>query len=242
MNLSIIIPAHNEEEIIGNVINRIENSIDIPFELLVVNDHSTDDTVKIAESLSRKHNNLRLVENKLERGFANAIRTGFSKATGEVLVPIMADLCDDLSTVKVMFQEINEGYDVVCGARCIRGGARLGGSRLKGLFSSFIGWSLYYLLGVPTHDITNAFKMYRKKVIDSIEITAKGFEISMELALKAYYAGFRITEIPTVWKERTKGKSTFKMWKLSLNYFRLWPWAILKRLTSKRTGFAMSKN
>jgi hypothetical protein len=94
-----------------------------------------------------------------------------------------------------------------------------------------VGWSLYYLLGLPTHDVANAFKMYRKKVIDSINIQSKGFEISMEIPLKAYYLGFKITEVPTVWKERTKGKSSFRMLKLFPAYLKLYVGGILKRVT-----------
>jgi len=83
---------------------------------------------------------------------------------------------------------------------------------------------------VPTNDIANAFKMYKKEVISSIDIQAKGFEISMEIPLKAYYLGFKITEVPTVWKERTKGKSSFKIFKLLPAYLKLYVWAIFRRL------------
>ncbi len=231
MKLSIVIPAHNEEDNIADVINKIENSVDIPFELIVVNDHSRDNTARLVEELARKYSNVRLAENKLDRGFANAVKTGFSNATGDAFIPIMADLCDDLSIIKKMFHKINEGYAVVCGCRYIKGGARIGGSKVKGFFSSFVGWSLHFLLGIPTHDIANAFKMYRKEVIDSIDIKSRSFEISMEIPLKAYYLGFKLTEIPTVWQERTKGKSTFKMFKMLPNYLKLYIWAIFKSLT-----------
>ncbi len=128
MKLSIIIPAYNEEDNIVKVINKIEHSIDIPFELIVVNDHSVDNTARFTEELTRQYGNVRLVENKSERGFANAIKTGFSNATGDVFIPIMADLCDDLSTIKKMFDKINDGYDMVCASRYIKGGSRIGGS------------------------------------------------------------------------------------------------------------------
>ncbi|MDD5431410.1 MAG: glycosyltransferase [Candidatus Omnitrophica bacterium] len=228
--LSIIVPAHNEQENIQPVLERIESSLDIPFEVVVVNDHSEDDTGKIVQSLTNKYKNIRLVENKLPAGFANAIRTGFINASGEFVIPIMADLCDDLETVKEMYGKMPAGFDVVCGSRYIKGGARLGGSKLKGFFSSFVGWSLFYLLGIPTHDVANAFKMYRKKVIESINIESVGFEISMELPLKAHFLGFKITEVPTVWKEREKGKSSFKMFKLFPNYLKFYTWALVKRV------------
>jgi len=231
MKLSVIIPAYNEEENITDVINKIEEALDIPHELVVVNDHSIDTTAQLVTRLTRKYNNIRLVENKLPRGFANALKTGFSNVATDIVVPVMADLCDDLSTIKKMLQKINDGYDVICGSRYINGGRRYGGSKLKGFFSSFVGRSLCFLLGLPAHDIANAFKMYRKNVIDSIDIKSKGFEISMEIPLKAYYLGFKITEVPTVWRERTKGKSNFRMFKLLPSYLKLYIWAIVKRIT-----------
>ncbi len=230
MKLSIVVPAHNEEENIAEVIKRIENSVLIDHELIIVNDHSRDKTVESVLKLSKECSNLRLVENTGDPGFANAIKTGFMNIKTDVVVPVMGDLCDDLNTISEMLKRINEGFDVVCGSRYINGGARLGGSRLKGFFSCAVGKSLSLLLGIPTHDIANAFKMYKKKVLDSIDIDAKGFEISMEIPLKAYYLGFKITEVPTVWRERTKGKSSFKMFKLFPAYLKFYLWAIKKRI------------
>jgi glycosyltransferase involved in cell wall biosynthesis len=233
MKLSIIIPAHNEEENIAEVITRIESCLDLPHELVVVNDHSTDRTELIIEEMSKKYPAVRLANNTYKKGFANAIRFGFKQAKNDVVVPVMGDLCDDLGTIKKMLVKIQEGFDVVCAARYIKGGKRIGGSRIKGFFSFFVGWSLHYLLGIPTHDIANAFKMYRKTVLDSIKTQAHGFELSMELSLKAYYSGFKITEIATVWKEREQGKSSFKMMKLLPNYLKFYLWGITKRLNSK---------
>jgi len=231
MKISVVIPAHNEEGNIADVIKRMEEALDIEHELVVVNDHSTDSTRQIVMDLAKQYANIRLLDNESEPGFANAVKTGLFNIKTDVVVPVMGDLCDDLSTIKAMADKIEEGFDVVCASRYIKGGARMGGSKLKAFFSSFVGWSLHFILGVPTHDIANAFKMYRKKVIDSIKIESKGFEISMEIPLKAYYLGFKITEVPTVWRERTKGKSSFKLFKLGPSYFKLYIWAIFKRLT-----------
>jgi glycosyltransferase involved in cell wall biosynthesis len=231
MKLSIIVPAHNEEDNIAEVIKKIEEVISLDHELVVVNDHSTDATRAIVEDIVHRYSNVRVVDNKDAPGFANAIKAGFKNIQTDVVVLVMADLCDDLNIILEMYNKIDSGYDIVCGARYIKGGARLGGSRLKAFFSFFVSWSLYYLLGLPTHDIANAFKMYRKKVIDKIDIKAKSFEISMEIPLKGYYLGFKMTEVPTVWRERTKGKSNFKMFKLLPNYLRFYIWAILKRIT-----------
>lgn len=234
MRLSIIIPAHNEEENIGSLIDKVEQIKGIDFELLVVNDHSTDSTGRIVLEKTKQFSNIRLVENELDPSFANALRTGFANFKGDLVLPLMADLCDDLYTINKMYAKINEGYDLVCGSRYMGNGLRLGGSKFKSFLSSMGGRSLHLILGIPTHDIANAFKMYRKEVIKAVDIKATGFEISMEIPLKAHYLGFKIAEVPTVWRERTKGKSSFRIIKLLPSYLRLYFWGIYKSLISKR--------
>lgn len=231
MKLSIVVPAHNEEENIGQVIEQIENKIKLPFDLIVVNDHSLDTTAGIVLDLAKKYSNISLVENNLAAGFANALKTGLGRVKTEVVVPVMGDLCDDLETIPLMFDKIKEGFDVVCAGRYIKGGGRLGGSKVKGFFSFFVGRTMSMFTGIPARDVANAFKMYRREVIQSINIESTGFEISMELALKAYFKGFKVAEVPTVWREREKGKSSFKMFNLTPNYSGWYLWAI-------RTGLA----
>lgn len=230
MKVSVVIPAHNEEDNIADAIDAIERSLDIPYELIIVDDHSADNTRGIVNNLSSRYKNIRLVENTRAKGFVNAIKAGFDSVTTEAVVPVMADLCDNLSTISEMYVKINEGYDVVCGSRYIKGGLRLGGSKVKGFFSCFVGRSIGFFLGIPTSDISNAFKMYRRAVIEKIDIRSKGFEVSMELPLKAFFLGFKITEVPTVWRERTRGKSNFKMLKVLPDYLKLYIWAVLKKV------------
>ncbi len=231
MKLAIIVPAHNEEENILETITRIEDSVvNIDYELIVVNDHSQDRTAEIVSSLCSKYSNLRLVENNRDKGFANALRTGFKNFNAEAVIPIMGDLCDDLSTIPKMLEKLDHGFDIVCGSRYIRGGRRIGGSKIKGVLSCFAGWSIHCLLGLPTHDIANAFKVYRSEVIDSIDIKACGFEISMEIPLKGYFQGFKMTEVPTAWKERARGESNFNIFKLLPKYIKLYIWAIFNRI------------
>lgn len=231
MKLTVVVPAHNEEENICNVISGIEDKLNFPFELVVVNDHSLDSTARIVLDLVKKYSNITLVENNLPAGFANAMKTGLGSVTTEAVVPVMGDLCDDLGTIPLMFEKIKEGFDVVCGCRYIKGGGRIGGSKVKGFFSFFVGRTMAMFTGIPTRDVANAFKMYRREAVQGINIESTGFEISMELALKAYFKGFKVTEVPTVWREREKGKSSFKMFNLTPNYSRWYLWAI-------RTGLA----
>jgi glycosyltransferase involved in cell wall biosynthesis len=233
MKISIIVPAHNEEENIVELVERAEQSLKVDHELVVVNDHSQDKTCDLVNGLLARYPALRLVHNVKPAGFANAIVTGLKNAKGGAVVPMMGDLSDDPGTVNLMAAKIEQGYDVVCGSRYMEGGRRIGGSKLKGLLSFLAGWSLRCILGLDTRDVTNPFKMYRKEVIDSLKIESRSFEISIELVLKAARAGFRITEVPTVFKERTRGKSSFSVLKLVPAYLRFYLWSITQR---KRAG------
>lgn len=220
----------NEEENISVLIKRLQDSLTLEHELVIVNDHSTDNTGQLLEQAAKCYGNIVVVKNNLKKGFANALKCGFCRSSADIIIPVMGDLCDDPSTIETMLAKINEGYDIVCGSRYIKGGARTGGSRIKGFFSYFVGITLHRFVGIPTHDSANAFKMYRKKVIDRIDICSKNFEVSLEIILKAYYEGFKITEVPTLWHERNRGRSSFSMFKLLPEYLKIYLWAISKSM------------
>jgi len=226
MKIAMIIPAHNEENVISATIENIINKLNLDFEIIIVDDHSTDNTAAIVKELIRRNSSIRLVFNDLGRGFGDALRKGFSVANSDLVIPIMADQCDDPLTIQKMHEQVCSGYDVVCGSRYMSGGKKLGGPVLQSVFSRFVGRSLKYLVGIPTHDVSNSFKCYRINVLDAITIQSKGFEISMEIALRAYFAGFKITEVPTSWQGRVMGRSKFYLFKVAPDYFRLYLWAI----------------
>lgn len=226
MKISIVIPAHNEEDVIGSTLRSIEENVSCEYEIIVVNDHSTDGTAELVREFAKKIANIRLIDNDWERGFAGALKKGFSVSDSKLVIPVMADSCDDPLTINEMHAKAIEGYDIVCGSRYMRGGTKLGGPPIQTFFSRFVGRSLKYLIGIPTSDVSNSFKLYRRKVLDSVNIMSKGFEISMEIPLKAYFAGYSITEVPTVWKGREIGKSKFYLFKVAPNYIKLYLWAI----------------
>lgn len=220
MYFTILIPARNEEESLPVTLENLEKNIRAPHELLVVNDHSTDKTLDVLSDFQKRHTNIRFVSNDDQPGFTNTLKKGFSESRGEAIVVVMADNCDDPATINAMAAKIKEGYDVACGSRYMPGGIKAGGRFWQDIFSKFVSLSLYYLKGIPTHDISNAFKMYLKKAIDSIEIEEAGFASSMEILLKLYKKGFKITEVPTSWKGRMAGESKFKIFKVGKNYLR----------------------
>lgn len=230
MKLSIVIPAHNEAGSITDTITRLEQALHQDYEIIVVNDHSSDNTFEVVQEFAKSRKNIVLINNNNQPGFSNALRAGFVASKSELVLPMMADLCDEPEAISNMYKKIEEGFDIVCGSRYMKGGRKIGGPKLKTLFSKIFGLSLNFLIGIPTHDIANSFKMYRKKVLDSIKIEAKGFEISVELPLKAFFSGYKITEIPTTWIDRTSGTSKFNVAKQGSGYFKLYLWAIGKRL------------
>ena len=227
-DLAIIIPACNEELSLGETIDKLEQTVRIDYEIVVVNDHSTDRTGEIARDLAGKYGNIRVIDNSGQGSFVNALLCGIRDIKAPFFVPVMADLCDDPQTINEMYQRIKEGYDIVVGSRYIPGGQRVGGSGLKAFFSNFVGNTLHFCIGIPTRDIPNAFKMYRRDILSGLEIKAQGFEVSAEIPLKAYFKGARICEVPTTWKERETGKSHFKLFKMGQRYIPLYLWAIWK--------------
>jgi hypothetical protein len=125
----------------------------------------------------------------------------------------MADLSDDLSMVDAMYAEYLNGASVVVGSRYMKGGKQIDGPFLKRTLSRLAGVSLYWIRRLPTHDVTNNFKMYDKAFLDTIVIESKGgFEIAMEITVKAFKHRAKIVELPTTWRDRTAGEANFKLW------------------------------
>ena len=200
---------------------------------MIIYDFPEDSTIAAVSKLQKKYKNIKLIRNNVNtgRGVINAIKTGFSKAKSNALVVMMADLADDPETVNLMYKKITEGFDVVCASRYSKGGKHIGGPFLKSFLSWLADVTAPFILGIPTYDLTNAFKMYQKKVIDSINIESKGgFELSMEIVLKAYFKNFKITEVPTIWKDRTAGTSRFNLAGWLPRYLHWYTWGLKKRL------------
>ena len=158
-----------------------------------------------------------------ERGFGSALRRGFAEATGDVVIPMMGDLSEDPQDAVRLADSAREGWDVVAGSRYMRGGRIVGQTtkqRISHLYSI-----LCRLAGGPRiHDVSNAFKAYRRAVVESVSTVADSFDVSVELTLKAHLAGFRVGEIPTVWTNRQQGRSNFAMRTELRNYGR---WLLL---------------
>jgi|ERR1035437_2153453 glycosyltransferase involved in cell wall biosynthesis len=240
--LAFVCPVYNEADNIGRQLNELAAKVKVPAELIIVYDFDEDNTLPVVrEQISSFPFPIRLIRNAYGRGAMNAVKTGLQTCTNRTAVcVIMADLSDDISVVNRMYELIQDGtYDVVNGSRYMRGGKQIGGPPFKAFLSRTAGLSLHYLAGMPTHDATNNFKMYRGSFLSAIEIESKGgFEIGLELVGKAYVGGYSIGEVPSVWTDRVAGESRFDLIKWLPQYLK-WYWYAFRgwrkpKLTDKR--------
>ncbi len=231
-SLTILIPCHNEEEAIAHTLSEIYSKLKYDnFQIIIIDDHCSDRTVKIINKfISEKEiNNLKVIKNKRKGCFANALFTGLENLDTELVVPMMGDLCDEVETIPKMVRKINDGYDIVCASRYMEGGHKINSPWLQGFFSWAVCFSLKILCNLPTSDVSNAYKMYKKEVIDKILPALEGnagTDFSMQVFLKAHFAGFKTIEVPTTWTGRIYGKTKFDPIKLTPKYGRWYLFAL----------------
>jgi dolichol-phosphate mannosyltransferase len=220
--LTIVIPVYNEGANFPALWLEITEHLDFPFTAFVAYDFDEDNTLPVARQIiDQGETRLRLVKNSYGRGVVGAIRTGFDAATAGPVLVLMADLSDDLGQVGKMLELYRKGSHIVVGSRYMKGGRLIGGPWFKQLLSRLSGLSLCWLRGLPTHDATNAFKIYDRAMLGAIPIESKGgFELSLEITVKAFLAGYTITETPSTWRDRTAGTSRFRLWKWLPHYLK----------------------
>jgi glycosyltransferase involved in cell wall biosynthesis len=227
--LSIVVPVYREGEAARPVLERLATAVAVPHEILVVYDEPDDPTIAVIDDVARTHPAVRGVQNWLGRGPALALRAGFAAAHGDAVLVTMADASDEPADIGRMLERLRAGCDLVAASRYMAGGRQEGGPPLKTFLSRLAGRSLRLLVGLPTADATSAFKMYRRAMLERLSIQSRdGFEISLEITVKAFLAGYRICEVPTVWRDRVAGASNFRLLRWLPRYLR-WYWLALSR-------------
>jgi dolichol-phosphate mannosyltransferase len=210
--LSVVIPVFNEPDNIGATLRLIANEVHTPHEVLVVYDFDADTTVPVVRELQPELPAVRLHRNDLGRGVLNAMKAGMAASHAPLVLITMADGSDEMDRVDDMVALAQGGAAVVAGSRYMKGGRQIGGPLLKRTLSRAAGLSLHWLAGVPIHDPTNNFKLYRRDFLDSVTIESTGgFELALELTAKATLAGRGLAEVPTTWRDRTAGESRFNL-------------------------------
>ncbi len=211
--LSFVVPVYNEGENITALMSSLRDATDLDsHELIVVYDRDGDTTLPVLAKLAPGYPTLRVVKNEYGGGARQAVRTGFASALGKGVCVVMADLSDDLQLLPRMEALLDQGFDLVVPSRYMPGGHQIGGPWLKKTLSGLAGRSLRYLARLPTHDPTNNFKLYRTSMLRAIEIEPQGgFELALEITVKVWRRGYRITELPATWNDRTEGSSRFRL-------------------------------
>lgn len=230
--VTLVIPVYNEGENIRTTLQELDAKVNVDAETWLVYDRDDDTTVPVANELSGQTRvPFRLVRNKYGRGALGAIKTGLEDAQSEFVVVTMADLCDPPEVINDMVTAAEEHKaDIVCASRYMKGGRQYGGPRFKGFLSRTAGILLCCFAGLPTHDPTNSFKLYRKSFLCNVTLESTGgFEIGIELVVKARAMKRIIAEVPTTWRDRVAGKSNFKLWKWLPNYLRWFCYAFRYR-------------
>jgi dolichol-phosphate mannosyltransferase len=221
VDVSIVVPVYNEGLAVEPVLRAITAAVATPHEVLVVYDYDEDPTVPVIGRLGLEYPTIRGHRNTLGRGVLNALKAGLAASTGPYVVVTMADGSDEPDLIDSMVKLADRGADVVAASRYMRGGRQIGGPRLKALLSRVAGLTLHLVAGVGTHDPTNNFKLYSKRFLDEVTIeSSAGFELALELTVKATIAGRRVLEVPTTWRDRTSGTSNFKLRQWLPHYLR----------------------
>ncbi len=229
-----MIPVYNEGGNIPALFTELKKSIGSGSEILICYDFEEDNTLPEARKYQADFPKLRFVKNQFGSGCLGAIKSGFKEASGPAVLVMMADLSDDLSSVSPMMNLFEEGCAVVAASRYTAGGRQIGGPPVKKFLSKIAGLSLHYFTGLPSVDPTNNFKLYAKSFLEKTRIESDGgFELGLELTVKAYLSGSKVGECPTVWRDRTAGVSRFQFKKWLPKYLRWYLYAVKGRFFKK---------
>ncbi len=222
MKLSVVMSVRNEEDCITQTLERLTNVLSvntIDFEIVVVDDGSTDATPNRLRDFSAHHQGVVLVTNLGRHGFGMAIRCGLAHITGDAVVIVMADGSDRPEDVLQYYHKLLEGYDCVFGSRFIQGASVVDYPRHKLLLNRTANVFISLLFGLKFNDITNAFKCYRREVIAGIEpLIAPHFNLTVEMPLKAVVRGYSFAVVPITWTNRAAGTSKLKIKELGSRY------------------------
>lgn len=233
MKLSIVIPAHNEAETITETLTDLHQALGqarIEHEILVVNDNSRDNTEAVLMRLKEQIPTLRHVNNRPPNGFGFAVRCGLENFSGDAVAVVMADGSDAPKDVVAFFRAIEAGYDCAFGSRFIPGGSVSGYPPHKLVLNRAANTFVNALFGLGYNDITNAFKMYRREVIEGLQpLLSHHFNLTVELPLKAVVRGYTYKIIPNSWQDRKAGVSKLNIQEMGSRYLFIVLYCLLEK-------------
>jgi dolichol-phosphate mannosyltransferase len=234
---SVVIPAHNEEESLPPTVRAIYEVFsreNIPHEIVVVDDGSKDRTWEVLQELKLDIPTLAPVQNHELHGFGRAVIHGLNHFKGDACVIMMADASDDPEDAVKYWRLLNEGYECVFGSRFIKGGAVYDYPRIKLFVNRLANFFVRIGFNIPLNDTTNAFKAYRRIVIDGCRpFLSPHFNLTVEIPLKAICRGYGWTVIPITWRNRKFGEAKLKIKEMGSRYFFICAYVWLEKYFSR---------
>jgi glycosyltransferase involved in cell wall biosynthesis len=237
VKVSFVIPFHNEEKNVGPMLEQVmkyANSKKWDYEIIPINDRSHDNTREVLEKYAKKYSKISPLHRSndsedLGNTMGKALLEGSKKSSGKIIIWTMGDRADDPQTYGKIVEKLEEGYDLVFGSRYIPGGTWGSLDPTKAFLSSRGTVLARFLFGVKVNDITNAFRGFKNELLEKLQLDSIGFSISPEMAIKAHIRGFRLGEVPTVYYDRVEGVSNFKLWRMSIEYLKIYWGLLLKK-------------
>ncbi|MFZ2555917.1 MAG: glycosyltransferase [Minisyncoccia bacterium] len=228
--LDLVVPVYNEPENVATMYAEVVRLVKADWKMYIVYDFDADPTLPVLKSIAASDGRVHIVKST-SRGVAHALKTGFDRASAEAIMTLMADdpssVIGEIDTILARFH--SENAAIVAPSRYMRGGEHWGSWSFKKILSYSAGASLGMLVGLPIHDATYATRMFRRSLLQSITIeSSRGFEIALEITVKAHLKGEKIVEIPVVWSERVRGVSKFKLFAWLHAYAHWYLYAILR--------------
>ena len=234
---SVVIPARDEEESLPATIAAIFETFSsegIPHEIVVVDDGSKDGTWRVLQELKAKYPTLSPMQNPGPHGFGRAIIWGFDRMRGDACAIMMADSSDSPADAVTYWRILNEGYDCAFGSRFIAGGKVIDYPRIKLFVNRVANFLVKLGFRHGLNDTTNAFKAYRRTVIDGCRpLIAPHFNLTVELPLKAIVRGFTFKVIPISWQNRRYGEAKLKIKEMGSRYFFICAYVWLEKYFSR---------
>jgi dolichol-phosphate mannosyltransferase len=222
MKLSVVIPARNEAETIEPTLREIATNLDrkgIDYEVIVVDDASSDGTAAVVERVGAENPRVRSLRSHLSSGFGFAVRAGLEVFEGDAVAIVMADGSDDPSDLVLYYELLEEGYDCAFGSRFLPGATITDYPTVKLVINRVVNWGIRLLFRHRYDDTTNAFKAYRREVIEGISpLLSNHFNLTVELPLKAIVRGYSYAVLPTSWRGRKGGRSKLDLREMGSRY------------------------
>jgi dolichol-phosphate mannosyltransferase len=222
VKLSVVIPAHNEEQSIGRTVADLERRLEeasIDYEILVVDDGSTDGTRDVVSRAADASSRVAYLRSPNPPGFGFAVRAGLDAFSGDAVVIVMADGSDSPDDVVTYFNVLEDGWDCAFGSRFMRGARVVAYPRLKLVLNRIFNLWIRILFRHGYNDTTNAFKAYRREVIATVQpLLSNHFNLTVELPLKAIVRGHSYKIVPTSWTNREFGTSNLRLQEMGSRY------------------------